>query len=63
MRGEAEVAKLQVGDLTTTKLPVIVLDHPALKILGEALAVQSMGSSGSHSLPATARQSITRPTR
>ncbi len=37
MRGEAEVAKLQVGDLTTTKLPVIVLDHPALKILGEAL--------------------------
>ena len=35
MRGEAEVAKLQVGDLTTTKLPVIVLDHPALKILGE----------------------------
>jgi len=37
MRGEAEVAKLQVGDLTTTKLPVIVFDHPALKILGEAL--------------------------
>ncbi|MGZ3414848.1 MAG: PDZ domain-containing protein [Isosphaeraceae bacterium] len=37
MRGEAEVAKLQVGDLTTTKLPVIVLDHPALKILGEVL--------------------------
>ena len=37
MRGEAEVAKLQVGDLTTTKLPVIVFDHPALKILGEML--------------------------
>src|SRR5271166_4301167 len=37
MRGEAEVAKLQVGDLTTTKLPVIVFDHPALKILGDAL--------------------------
>ena len=37
MRGEAEVAKLQVGDLTTTKLPVIVFDHPALKILGEVL--------------------------
>jgi hypothetical protein len=35
MRGEAEVAKLQVGDLTTTKLPVIVFDHPALKILGD----------------------------
>jgi hypothetical protein len=37
MRGEAEVAKLQVGDLTTTKLPVIVFDHPALKILGGML--------------------------
>ena len=37
MRGEAEVAKLQVGDLTATKLPVIVFDHPALKILGEVL--------------------------
>jgi membrane-associated protease RseP (regulator of RpoE activity) len=37
MRGEAEVAKLQVGDLTTTKLPVIVFDHPALKILGDML--------------------------
>ena len=29
MRGEAEVAKLQVGNLTATKLPVIVFDHPA----------------------------------
>ena len=37
MRGEAEVAKLQVGDLTTTKLPVIVFDHPALKVLGSVL--------------------------
>ena len=37
MRGEAEVAKLQVGELTTTKLPVIVFDHPALKILGDVL--------------------------
>jgi len=37
MRGEAEVAKLQVGDLTTMKLPVIVFDHPALKILGDVL--------------------------
>ena len=33
MRGEAEVDKLEVGDLTTTKLPVIVLDHPILKAL------------------------------
>lgn len=37
MRGEAEVARLQVGDLTATKLPVIVFDHPALKMLGEVL--------------------------
>ena len=37
MRGEAEVAKLQVGDLTAAKLPVIVFDHPALKVLGEVL--------------------------
>src|SRR5271157_3602498 len=37
MRGEAEVAKLQVGDLTATKLPVIVFDHPVLKVLGEVL--------------------------
>ncbi len=37
MRGEAEVAKLQVGDLTATKLPVIVFDHPTLKVLGDVL--------------------------
>jgi hypothetical protein len=37
MRGEAEVARLQVGDLTATKLPVIVFDHPTLKALGEVL--------------------------
>ena len=37
MRGEAEVAKLQVGSLTATKLPVIVFDHPALKVLSEVL--------------------------
>lgn len=35
MRGEAEVEKLQVGELTATKLPVIVLDHPILKALEE----------------------------
>jgi hypothetical protein len=34
MRGEAEVNKLQAGELTTVKLPVIVLDHPVLKALG-----------------------------
>jgi hypothetical protein len=35
MRGEAEVAKLQVGNLTVEKLPVIVFDHPALKVLSQ----------------------------
>jgi len=37
MRGEAEVARLQVGELTATKLPVIVFDHPALRVLSEML--------------------------
>jgi hypothetical protein len=37
MRGEAEVAKLQVGSLTATKVPVLVFDHPALKVLGDVL--------------------------
>ncbi len=33
MRGEAEVDKLQIGELNATRLPVIVLDHPVLKAL------------------------------
>jgi hypothetical protein len=33
MRGEAEVKKLRVGELTAEKLPVIVLDHPVLGAL------------------------------
>ena len=33
MRGEAKVDKLQVGELMTTNLPVMVLDHPVLKVL------------------------------
>jgi hypothetical protein len=37
MRGEAEIAKLQVGSLTATKVPVLVFDHPALRVLGEVL--------------------------
>ena len=37
MRGESEVGTLQVGDLTARKLPVIVLDHPALRALGGLL--------------------------
>jgi hypothetical protein len=35
MRGEATVDKLQVGDLTVAKLPVLVFDHPVLKALGK----------------------------
>ena len=34
MRGEAEVAKLKVGELTAEKLPVIILDHPVLGARG-----------------------------
>jgi PDZ domain/Aspartyl protease len=37
MRGEAEVDKLRVGELTATKLPVIVFDHPVLSALGDAV--------------------------
>jgi PDZ domain/Aspartyl protease len=37
MRGEAEVASLDVGTLTAKKLPVIVLDHPVLTALGNVL--------------------------
>jgi membrane-associated protease RseP (regulator of RpoE activity) len=37
MRGEAEVARLQLGDLTAKKVPVIVFDHPVLKALSELL--------------------------
>lgn len=37
MRGESEVGTLQVGGLTAKKLPVIVLDHPALRALGGLL--------------------------
>jgi PDZ domain/Aspartyl protease len=33
MRGEAEVDKLQVGELSVAKLPVIVFDHPFLSAL------------------------------
>jgi hypothetical protein len=33
MRGEAEVSRLKVGELTTEKMPVIVLDHPVLSAL------------------------------
>ncbi|MDR3638784.1 MAG: PDZ domain-containing protein [Isosphaeraceae bacterium] len=37
MRGEAEVKSLEIGDLKTEKLPVVVFDHPILKALGDFL--------------------------
>jgi hypothetical protein len=36
-RGEGELALLEVGDLKARDLPVVVMDHPAVKALGEAL--------------------------
>ena len=63
MRGEAEVSKLQVGELKATKLPVIVLDHPVLAALEEMTGRKLTGSWASHSLPATRRQSTITLTR
>jgi hypothetical protein len=37
VRGEAAIDRLQLGDLTAQDVPVIVLDHPVLKELGNAL--------------------------
>jgi membrane-associated protease RseP (regulator of RpoE activity) len=37
MRGEAEIDRLETGDLKATKLPAIVFDHPALGVLSRAL--------------------------
>jgi hypothetical protein len=37
IRGEADVKTLEVGDLKARDLPVIVLDHPLLKAMGELL--------------------------
>jgi hypothetical protein len=46
MRGEAEVGRLQVGELKATKLPVIVLDHPVLTTLEEMTRHQIDGLMG-----------------
>jgi hypothetical protein len=46
MRGEAEVGRLQVGELKATKLPVIVLDHPVLAALEEMTGRQIDGLMG-----------------
>ncbi|MHB1560629.1 MAG: retropepsin-like aspartic protease, partial [Isosphaeraceae bacterium] len=37
MRGEADIDKLEAGELTATRLPVIVFDHPILGALGEMI--------------------------
>jgi membrane-associated protease RseP (regulator of RpoE activity) len=37
VRGEAQIDRLQLGDLTARDVPVIVLDHPVLRELGNAL--------------------------
>jgi hypothetical protein len=37
VRGEGQVDRLQIGDLTARDVPVIVLDHPVLRELGNAL--------------------------
>jgi hypothetical protein len=46
MRGEAEIAKLEAGDLTAAKLPVIVFDHPVLQALGDMLGRRIDGIMG-----------------
>jgi hypothetical protein len=46
MRGEAVVDKLQVGTLTTEKLPVVVFDHPALGVLSDAFGQRIDGIIG-----------------
>jgi hypothetical protein len=46
MRGEAEIDTLQAGELTATKLPVIVFDHPILKALEDMVGRKIDGIMG-----------------
>jgi hypothetical protein len=46
MRGEAEIDTLQAGELTATKLPVIVFDHPILKALEDMVGRRIDGIMG-----------------
>jgi len=46
MRGEAEIDSLHAGDLTVTKLPAIVFDHPLLKALGDMIGQKLDGIMG-----------------
>ena len=63
MRGEAEVDKLQVGDLAVAKLPVIVFDHPLLSALEEMTGRPIDGLMGFTFFGATKQRSITRRAR
>ena len=44
--GEAEIDKLQAGEMTVTKLPVIVFDHPILKALEDMVGRKIDGIMG-----------------
>lgn len=46
MRGEGEVGTLEMGGLKAKSVPVIVMDHPALKALGDALGYPLHGIIG-----------------
>ena len=46
IRGEATVDSLQLGDLTARDVPVIILDHPVLKALGNVLGSTIAGIDG-----------------
>ena len=37
IRGESEVKSLEMGNMTAKDVPVIVLDHPLLKAMGDML--------------------------
>jgi hypothetical protein len=46
MRGEAEIARLEAGDLSAAKLPVVVFDHPILQALGDVIGRRIDGIMG-----------------
>ncbi len=46
MRGEAEIDRLETGELKATKLPAVVFDHPALGVLSRGLGRQIDGIIG-----------------
>jgi PDZ domain/Aspartyl protease len=56
-RGEAEVKKLEFGDLKAEDVPVLIMDHPVVKALGEILGEPIDGLMG-HSFFARYRTTI-----